>query len=441
MGRYKDEFEYDFLSDDNRRLAVTESDYNSLVDNNMYTVTSDILPDETVAAEETEVSDSFLRNEFSKEQYSDETSEPIIADAVEEIPKADNSTAAPTEINTSAARELLYGLCDNFYNNQEIIKNNLSWTSCEIVAASVLMFLENTIVEDKERNINVKAELADIEKLICCRDIVKTNTKMFSNFRKLANIPLICQLYKSAEPEVCFNSIRYVYKELNKYFSATELLPLVAMCIVSLAEPKQYDEIINRSFCIHEMMVKKHPLITTPEDSLAAALHAFSDKTNEELIKDMEDCYKLLSKKFMIGDVTQSLSHILALGEASADDKCEKLFELYDGLSNRECKYKKNFGLVLLGVLSLLPTPVQIIIDDIIEAEDSLYFKYGQDGPNKSVRLVHAAMIVACAYSNANSFVISCIAAHGVIASINKRHNSIVDFDVSDIVEIFSIFD
>lgn len=60
----------------------------------------------------------------------------------------------------------------------------------------------------------------------------------------------------------------------------------------------------------------------------------------------MEDCYKLLSKKFMTGDVTQSLSHILALGEASTDDKCEKMLELYDGLSNRECKYKKNFGLV-----------------------------------------------------------------------------------------------
>lgn len=96
-------------------------------------------------------------------------------------------------------------------------------------------------------------------------------------------MPLICQLYKSEEPEVYFNSISYVYKELNKYFSATELLPLVVMCIVSLAEPKQYDEIINRSFCIHEMMVKKHPFITTPEDSLATALHAFSDKSNKSL--------------------------------------------------------------------------------------------------------------------------------------------------------------
>lgn len=83
MERYKDEFEYDFLSDDNRRLAVTESDYNSLVDNNMYTVTPDILLEETVAAEE--------------------------------ILKVDNNTAA--------------------------------------------------------------------EKLMWCRDIVKTNTKMFSNFR------------------------------------------------------------------------------------------------------------------------------------------------------------------------------------------------------------------------------------------------------------------
>lgn len=318
-------------------------------------------------------------------------------------------------------RGLLPDLCENFYENRVIIQDTFAWEHTYIYPVCASIFLDNVISEDETGKAYVKEELVDAAKLKYCNELLKAQTGVFSNFRGRAKLPTICMIAADSDPEKRLENGLEIHDILRLRFASSEYLPLVAACIAGMAEPEKYEDIVYRAKNIYKLMQKEHPFLTSTEDSIFAALMAFSEKRDEELVTDMENCYQILKQRFKASNVVQSLSHVLALGEGTAEYKCQRVFELYDGLYEKGCKYSKSFELATLGVLALLPADIDTIIDDIIEATDCLYLKsgYGRWGrfDNKQL-LMHAGMVVTSAYINSRNTTMNYTALSSVISMI-----------------------
>jgi len=150
-------------------------------------------------------------------------------------------------------------------------------------------------------------------------------------------------------------------------------------------------------------------------------LLAFAESSPEGITTEVEKCYLLLKDKFGSGNALQSLSHVLALGEGSAESKCRKLEQLFDALKERDYKFGTNYELPTLGALSIMPMSVPGMVEDLIGVADYLGNQkgYGFFGFTKKQRLMHAAMLVCKAYAGAeNNTVVTTTAINGTLAMI-----------------------
>lgn len=281
-------------------------------------------------------------------------------------------------------RQSLQSLCELFMENREIVKSAFSWENAYIYPICAAIFT------DKRRR-------ADADMLRQCRELLKEETGIFSNFRGAAKAATISMLAVSPSPEDKLNRAILIYSALKERFFASQYLPAASMIIADIAAPEQYEEIVARTRSIYELMKDEHPILTSAEDSVYAVLLALSRHTDEQIVEETERCYELLKPEFFSGNAVQSLSHVLALGEGAAEDKCGKTLELYRQLRDNGCKYGTSYELATLGVLALLPSEQSgTIVEDIVDADAWLEEQsgYGFFGVGKKQRLMHAGMLV-----------------------------------------------
>jgi hypothetical protein len=175
------------------------------------------------------------------------------------------------------------------------------------------------------------------------------------------------------------------------------------MIIAGMAEESELAQLVQKTKTIYEMMREKHPFLTSAEDGPFAALLAFSDFDAGTVTAETEKCYQLIKNKFFSGNAVQSLSHVLALGEGSAEMKCRRLTELFDLLKAKGYAYGTEHELSTLGAVSVLSGDIPVLAEDVIAVAEYLgtHKGYGFFGATKKQRLMHAAMIVCKAYSGA----------------------------------------
>lgn len=284
-------------------------------------------------------------------------------------------------------RESLSALCGSFIENRDRIRHTFGWESTYIYPVCAAIFT------DKRRP-------ADTERMEYCRKLLKAQTGLFSNFRGTAKLAMISMLAVSEYPEDKLEKSLRVYGMLKKHFFSSQYLPVVSMIIADLADPGRYDGLAARTRHIYDLMKQEHPFLTSGEDSVFAALLALSDQANEQIIQETENCYGLLKPEFFSGNAVQSLSHVLALGDGAAADKCRKTTELYKGLKVKGYKYGTSYELATLGVLALLPADLSVVMTDIMEVDDFLAGQkgYGILGLGRKQRLMHAGMLVSSEY-------------------------------------------
>ncbi len=277
--------------------------------------------------------------------------------------------------------------CEQFIRNRDVIKSTLIWESTYVYPVCAAIFT------DKEK-------VADADTLKQSRSILKEHTGVFSNFRGPVELAAISMLATDYNPEGKMQSMLKVYDYLKKHFFTSSYLVLAAMVIADLAEPHQYEEVAIRTRRLYERMKAKHPFLTSGEDSVYAALLALSPMSDEQLIQDMERCYDQLHGEFFSGNAIQSLTHVLALGEGTANEKCRKTMDLFNILKNKGHKYGTSYELATLGVLALLPVEPETLAQQIIEVDEYLSQQkgYGFFGTTRKQRLMHAGMLVSMEY-------------------------------------------
>lgn len=184
------------------------------------------------------------------------------------------------------------------------------------------------------------------------------------------------------------------------------------MSIAQIAQPYQYEHIVNRTRVIYNRMKSEHPFLTSSEDSAFCALAALSEKSDDELIADMENCYRKLNSKFFSSNAVQSLSHVLALCDGTVEEKCGRTLELFDGLKVAGRKYGTDYELSTLGVLAMSGVDLEKIVSDMIEIDDWLSGQrgFGFFGSiTRKQRLMYAGILAQRDYINENTMQIAAV--------------------------------
>ena len=282
----------------------------------------------------------------------------------------------------------LQALCDLFITNRDIARQSFKWDSDAVHPLCANIFCARGLTMEMDR-------------LQQCKEIIKNQTGILSNFRGSLRPALAAMLAAGERPEEKMSRALENYRILKQDFWSSEYLALAAFLLTDIADTYQVEEKAGRGKTIYQRMKKEHPFLTSSEDSVFAVMMAFSEKTDDALIADMEACYQGLKGKFSIGDSVQTASHVLAMAPGEPAEKVERVISLYEALRNAGVKYGKYYELATLAALAVMDVDLPTVTAEICEADEFLSKQkgYGFFGPGKGIRAMHAAMIVSDQYA------------------------------------------
>ncbi len=238
---------------------------------------------------------------------------------------------------------------------------------------------------------------AQEERIRECKRLLKGEVGIFSNFRGNSEVPVTCLMAASGDPDQRLTDTLSCYAALKEHFFGSTYLALVAALLSDLTTPDRAGEAAARGKAIYRRMRAEHPFLTGSEDSVFAVLMAFSEKDDDALIADMEQCYTLLKQTFHNSEAVQTLSHVLAMAPGTPEERCDRLVSLYQALRDMGIRYGRGHELSALGALSLCDGDVQALCAQLREADSLLSSQrgYGFFGMGRRIRLMHAAMLVS----------------------------------------------
>ena len=242
---------------------------------------------------------------------------------------------------------------------------------------------------------------ADAEQLKACRRVLKKHTRPFSKFRGKVQPFLSCMLAVGDSPEERMALANDSFRLLKRNFRKSEYLVLSAFLLTDLADRPLTEEKAARGREIYRRMNKKHRLLTNKTDSVFAMLMAYSGKTDDELLADLDAYYDALKTKFSGGSGVQTAAQVLSMSAGTPEDKARRVIALFDALEEAGVKYGKADELAPLAALSLSDASAAELAEDIKAADDFLaeqkLWKTGDK--EKAERSMHALMIVSNLYA------------------------------------------
>lgn len=280
--------------------------------------------------------------------------------------------------------------CKNLIKNKETMKSAFAWEDGLTHLACAGIFIN-------------KEQTANEEMLLQCKDILKRNTGIFSNFKSTAKPMIVAMLAANENPQLLMERGLKVYDLLKEEFMSSVYLPIAAMIIAQYADEARYAELAQRTRRIYKQMRAEHPFLTSGEDSTFCALMALLDKPDEVLLGDAEECYKTLKSNFFSSNAVQSLSHVLAMCDGEPKIKCQRTMELFQKLKEAGHKYGTSYELPTLGVLAMADGNQDEIAAEMAEIDQWLSEQKGFgffSSISAKQRLMYAGMIAQQDYIN-----------------------------------------
>ena len=296
--------------------------------------------------------------------------------------------------------------CKNLIKNKETMKSAFAWEDGLTHLACAGIFIN-------------KEQTANEEMLLQCKDILKRNTGIFSNFKSTAKPMIVAMLAANENPQLLMERGLKVYDLLKEEFMSSVYLPIAAMIIAQYADEARYAELAQRTRRIYKQMRADHPFLTSGEDSTFCALMALLDKPDEVLLGDAEECYKILKNNFFSSNAVQSLSHVLAMCDGEPENKCQKTMDLFQKLKEAGHKYGTSYELPTLGVLAMADGNQDEIAAEMAEIDQWLSEQKGFgffSSISAKQRLMYAGMIAQQDYINDK--MMQSAAVNGVISLI-----------------------
>lgn len=294
----------------------------------------------------------------------------------------------------------------NLVENYRILSGRNKMEFPEMVLACAGIFLAAGVTPDMNR-------LAE------CKKLLKSKAGIFSNFRGSDELLVRCKMALSADPELYFENLEREYQRIKTFFSGEQTV-LAAMILAE--QGSSVEDLAEKTKQIYKDMKEAHPWLTSENDLPFAALMAVSGRDASSVYAEAEEIYALLGKNLHADkDTRQMLSHILAIRSGSAEEKCDKLCALADGLKAAGHSLGRGSRLAILGILADSNLPTASLVERICETDDFLkQYKpfHGIFGVGKDCRRMFAVQIVHSSLSNEDSLGTSAMVAASVELAI-----------------------
>ena len=280
-------------------------------------------------------------------------------------------------------------ITNDFIENRDIIKKTLKFESQYIIPVAANEFCAAGVK-------------ADAEKLSECKKIIKKNSG-FASYLKGNILPVFAAKLSVADDiEAQFNKVTEMYAILKEHYKKSEYLALFATFLAEKTTVEKAENIAERGRTRYNMMKKEHPFLTSNEDSIMSGFMASSEKDDKQLIDETEKCYDLLRKKFSDKNAVQTVSHILAIADGTAEEKVERVCRMYDMFKDAGRKFGKHYELSSLAAISVIDADEKELVDTVIEIDGILDGQkgYGAFSIDKKTRLMHASMLTADLYDD-----------------------------------------
>lgn len=294
----------------------------------------------------------------------------------------------------------LQKLCDNFIENREEVKKAFK--------------IEHDLVYPVCSNIFLShGKKADAEVIKECKRYIKDRTSFISNFRGTMFAPMTSLLACYSNPQETLDRVIKHYKVLKQYFFGSSQLVLTSFILSEMTNDEVVRKKVERGKELYKMMKAKHRFLVTGEDSVFAVSMAFSDRSNEDLIEDMEQCFKIL-KGMANRSFLKTVSQLLSISNKRTEEKCARFKNLFESIRVSGMRYGKNYGLSILASLSVIDVPVGQIVENIFEVKNFLEKQKGYRGLfglDQRDCLMNAAMLVSTFYSPSTKGDVAAIAS------------------------------
>jgi hypothetical protein len=275
-------------------------------------------------------------------------------------------------------------MVENFYE----LKSNFKWDT------NLFKHFAAMVYSTRGRRLNS-------ERLQEVKQFINDETSWTSYFRGTNKFIIASLLSLEENYAEFFRKMTEVYDRMReKGLRRSVQLPMAAYTITKEVPRDQWDEKIDRMLQFYNKMKENHFWITSSDDYVFAAVLASTDLNVSETTYNMERCYSYLNNEgFYKGNYLQTLSHILAIGEETVEEKCSKAVKLHNSLKELGCKLQYH-GMATLGLLALVSTDVDSMTRDIKDVYEYIYSKdgYGFWSLDKNMRTMLAATIVSDFY-------------------------------------------
>jgi len=252
-------------------------------------------------------------------------------------------------------------------------------------------------------------QMPDYSKLKKCDKLLVHKAGLFSDFSGMSALLIVTQLALSPRPEDRLGELQAAREILHKYFPpAPDYLTLAAISLTE-ADKKDWDAICNQAREIYKSIKKRHRLLSSGGDIVYAVLLAKDNADVKEIQARFDTIYKILRKSKLDPQSLLALCRVLAISGADPTEGAGRFLELYDKLHARGFQYGRDYQLPMLGLAAVLPMDLDEIADDIIDTDTFLSKQPNYSGLvprySKTVRLMHAAMLVCGCYNREHEHV------------------------------------
>ena len=240
----------------------------------------------------------------------------------------------------------------------------------------------------------------DKEKVQKVRNHMKETTGIFSYYRGTSKIILSALLACQYEnPEQKFDKMLDYDKKMKEAgFKNSMYLPIANYALLTTCEEEWIDTRINKAIEIYKEMRNNHPWLTSGDDYPLAILLADSEMSVNNIIENMEECYKLLNENgFGKNNGLQFLSHILGFRKEENTTKVLRCKEIFDRLKGNKMKVYSG-GYAVIGFLSILGEDAYEAVEQVIEVVKILQSTKKYKWLTKETHLFTAAALVSDIY-------------------------------------------
>lgn len=254
--------------------------------------------------------------------------------------------------------ERLRQRCELLARNRETISKTLKWDYNVMYTAAAGIFTAE--------GVEVEAET-----LKECRRVLKESEGIFSDFRAHLMVPIVCRMAMSGDPAEYLRKLKAAYKAVQDgRLLGSEYRVGAAMILAERVPEHAYGEYAAKTGEVLKALNREHRILTGDEDTPFAALLAVAGGGTPAVAEEAERCYRILAGRFWDKDAVWTLAQVLALFPGDAESKCRKTIAVFDEMKDRGQKYGKGREIAMLGLMTALDEPAEVIAAQIDEADD-----------------------------------------------------------------------